>query len=266
MLGEERREFSNAMSIQELSRTMEYHSGLENLDEDGYTQLDFSSRDITRRPVVSEKGTCAASPRWCPIAVTLGILCLVILVIAVVLGTMAIWRSNSGSNPLKNDNFPSRNKESCSQSTQSSLEESMAPIKTLTTKGVLVSSCPPNWIMHENSCYLFSTSLDSWVRSKRQCSQLGSTLLKIDSSKELEFIARQVSSQPDNSFWIGLSRHQKEGPWLWEDGSIFSSNLFQIRSTVMEENSSHNCVWIHVSIIYDQLCSVLSYSICEKKL
>lgn len=56
MLGEERREFSNAMSIQELSRTMEYHSGLENLDEDGYTQLDFSSRDITRRPVVSEKG------------------------------------------------------------------------------------------------------------------------------------------------------------------------------------------------------------------
>ena len=23
----------------------------------------------------------------------------------------AIWRSNSGSNPLKNDNFPSRNKE-----------------------------------------------------------------------------------------------------------------------------------------------------------
>ncbi|XP_046538057.1 C-type lectin domain family 7 member A isoform X1 [Equus quagga] len=220
MLGEERREFSNAMSIQELSRTMEYHFGLENLDEDGYTQLDFSSRDITRRPVVSEKGTCAASPRWCPIAVTLGILCLVILVIAVVLGTM----------------------------------------------GVLVSSCPPNWIMHENSCYLFSTSLDSWDRSKRQCSQLGSTLLKIDSSKELEFIARQVSSQPDNSFWIGLSRHQKEGPWLWEDGSIFSSNLFQIRSTVMEENSSHNCVWIHVSIIYDQLCSVLSYSICEKKL
>ncbi|XP_070475154.1 C-type lectin domain family 7 member A isoform X4 [Equus przewalskii] len=199
---------------------MEYHSGLENLDEDGYTQLDFSSRDITRRPVVSEKGTCAASPRWCPIAVTLGILCLVILVIAVVLGTM----------------------------------------------GVLVSSCPPNWIMHENSCYLFSTSLDSWDRSKRQCSQLGSTLLKIDSSEELEFIARQVSSQPDNSFWIGLSRHQKEGPWLWEDGSIFSSNLFQIRSTVMEENSSHNCVWIHVSIIYDQLCSVLSYSICEKKL
>ena len=31
--------------------------------------------------------TCATSPRWRPIAVTLGILCLLMLVIAVILGT-----------------------------------------------------------------------------------------------------------------------------------------------------------------------------------
>uniref|UniRef100_A0A8D1SDS9 C-type lectin domain containing 7A n=1 Tax=Sus scrofa TaxID=9823 RepID=A0A8D1SDS9_PIG len=199
---------------------MEYQSPLENVDEDGYTQLDFSSHNLTRRSVVSEKGPCAASPYWRPITVTLGILCLLMLVIAVVLGTM----------------------------------------------GVLSGSCPPNWITHENSCYLFSTSLDSWNRSKRQCSQLGSYLLKIDSSKELEFISRHVSSQPDHSFWIGLSHSQTEGPWLWEDGSMLLSNLFQIRSTVTQKESSHNCVWIHVSDFYDQLCSVPSYSICEKKL
>ncbi|XP_036312246.1 C-type lectin domain family 7 member A isoform X4 [Pipistrellus kuhlii] len=161
---------------------MAYRSDLENLDEDGYTQLQFSSR-----PVSSEKG-------------------------------------------------------------------------------VLSSSCPPNWIAHESSCYLFGISLNSWNENKRQCSQLDSYLLKIDSSKELEFITKQVSFQPDNSFWIGLSRAQAEGPWLWEDGSKFSPNLFQIRSTVTQENSSHNCVWIHVSIIYDQHCSMPSYGICEKKL
>ncbi|XP_029061924.1 C-type lectin domain family 7 member A-like isoform X5 [Monodon monoceros] len=118
---------------------MEHHSSIEHLDEDGYTQLDFSSCNIIRKPVVSEKGFCAASPRWRPIAVTLGILCLVMLVITVVLCTM----------------------------------------------GVLSSSCPPNWITHQNSCYLFSTSLDSWDTSKRRCLQLGSNLLKIDSLKEL---------------------------------------------------------------------------------
>ncbi|XP_078306226.1 C-type lectin domain family 7 member A isoform X1 [Panthera onca] len=199
---------------------MEYRSEVENLDEDGYTRLDFSSQGITGRHVVLEKGTCATSPYWRPIAVTLGILCLVILVAAVVLGTT----------------------------------------------GVFSNSCPPNWIIHENNCYLFRTSLASWNSSKKQCSQLHSNLLKIDSEKELEFIMKQASSQPDNSFWIGLSRHHTEGPWLWEDGSRFSSDLFQIRSTEIQENSSHDCVWIHLSIIYDQLCSLPSYSICEKKL
>ncbi|XP_022350979.1 C-type lectin domain family 7 member A isoform X2 [Enhydra lutris kenyoni] len=199
---------------------MESCAEVENLDEDGYTQLDFHSQGVTGRRVVLEKVTCATSPHWRSIALTLGILWLLKLVIAVILGTM----------------------------------------------GDFSSSCPPNWIIHKNNCYLFSTSLTSWSRSKSQCSQLYSNLLKIDSAEELEFIVRHLSSQPDNSFWIGLSRHQTEGPWLWEDGSVFSSNLFQIRSTETQESSSHNCVWIHLSIIYDQLCSVPSYSICEKKL
>ncbi|KAM5334237.1 C-type lectin domain family 7 member A isoform 1-T1 [Glossophaga mutica] len=238
---------------------------MENLDEDGYTQLEFSSRGFTRRPVSSEKGPCAASPSWRFIAVTLGILCLVTLVLAVVLGTMGIWRSSSGSNPLKNNNFPSRNKENHSQPTQSSLEESVASTKALTTTARVSSPCPPTWVAHENSCYLFSTTLDSWNGSKRQCSQLGSYLLKIDSSEELKFIVKEMSFYPPNSFWIGLSRTQTEGPWLWEDGSIFSSELFQIRTTATQENSFHHCVWMHMSVIYDQQCSIPSSSICEKK-
>uniref|UniRef100_A0A8D2ALM5 C-type lectin domain containing 7A n=1 Tax=Sciurus vulgaris TaxID=55149 RepID=A0A8D2ALM5_SCIVU len=243
---------------------MEYHSDLENVDEDGYTRLDFTSQGITRRPVVSTKGAQAASPPWRLIAVTLGILCLVTLVIAVVLGVLAFRRSNSGSNQLEKGNFTSRNKENHSQPTKSSLEENVAPTKTLKTTGIFSSPCPPKWIIHEKSCYLFSMSLESWQRSKIRCSQLGSNLLKIDSSKELDFIGSQVSSHPDHSFWIGLSRRQREGPWHWEDGSTFSSNLFQIRSTAIQENLPHNCGWIHVSSIYDQDCYVPSYSICEK--
>ncbi|XP_045868461.1 C-type lectin domain family 7 member A isoform X4 [Meles meles] len=164
---------------------MESRAEVENLDEDGYTQLDFHSQGITGRRVVLEKVTCATSPHWRTIALTLGILCLLILVIAVILGTMAIWKSNSGSNPLKNDNFPSRNKENHSQPTQSSLEDHVAPTKSLRTTGAFSSSCPPNWIIHKNNCYLFSTSLASWNRSKSQCSQLYSNLLKIDSAEEL---------------------------------------------------------------------------------
>ncbi|XP_012669216.1 C-type lectin domain family 7 member A isoform X4 [Otolemur garnettii] len=179
---------------------MAYHSDLENLDEDGYTQLYFNSQGITRKTVVLEKGTRAASPPWRLIAVTLGILCLIILVIAVVLGTMAIWRSNSENNSLKNDNSLPRHKENHSHPTQSSLEESVAPTKALKTTGkVPSSSCPPNWIIHEKSCYLFRTSLESWKSSKIQCSQLNSNLLKIDSPKEL--VPNQKHSYPGKSIF-----------------------------------------------------------------
>lgn len=57
------------------------------------------------------------------------------LVTIVVVVYKGIWRFNSGSNPLKNNNFPSRNKENHSRPTQSSLEASVAPTKALTTTG-----------------------------------------------------------------------------------------------------------------------------------
>ncbi|XP_046921217.1 C-type lectin domain family 7 member A isoform X4 [Lynx rufus] len=139
---------------------MEYRSEVENLDEDGYTRLDFSSQGVTGRHVVLEKGTCATSPYWRPVAVTLGILCLVILVTAVVLGTT----------------------------------------------GVFSNSCPPNWIIHENNCYLFRTSLASWNSSKKQCSQLHSNLLKIDSEKEL------VSDQKHRNSRKLISRLRVDSP------------------------------------------------------
>ncbi|KAM6162651.1 C-type lectin domain family 7 member A [Erethizon dorsatum] len=247
---------------------MEYQPDLENVDEDGYTKLNFHTRGATRRPVGSEKGTLATSPSWRLIAVILGILCLIILVIAVALGSLTFWRSNSGSNPLAKDNSLSRSKECQNQPTKSSLEENAVSTKALKTtgKGVFSSTCPPNWIAHEKSCYLFSISLDSWHGSKRRCSQLGSHFLKIDSLKEFDFIVGQMSSYPINSFWIGLSRNQTEALWVWDDGSTFSYNLFQIRSTATQENTAHNCVWIHVGNAYDQPCNIPSFSICEKLL
>ncbi|XP_040599661.1 C-type lectin domain family 7 member A isoform X3 [Mesocricetus auratus] len=127
---------------------MEYHSHVENLDEDGYTQLDFRTPGILKKAVGSEKGSRSPSPHWRPLAVTLGILCLVALVVAVVLGFL----------------------------------------------GLFSGPCPPNWIMHDKSCYLFKMSQNSWAGSKRHCSQLGSHLLKIDNPKE--FVSNQRYSFP----------------------------------------------------------------------
>ncbi|XP_023565260.1 C-type lectin domain family 7 member A isoform X4 [Octodon degus] len=171
---------------------MEYHPDLDMVDEDGYTKLNFSTRGATRRTVSLEKGTSAVSPPWRLIAVLLGILCTVMLVIAVALGFLIFWRSNSGSSSLEKDNSLSRNKEYQNQPTKSSLEENAALTKALKTTGVFSSTCPPNWIAHEKSCYHVIISQDSWHGSKRRCSQLGSHLIKIDTLKE--FISNQEHS------------------------------------------------------------------------
>ncbi|CAH7423882.1 Clec7a [Phodopus roborovskii] len=242
---------------------MEYNSHLENLDEDGYTQLDFRTRDILKRPVGSEKGSCSSSPPWRPIAVALGILCLVALVVAVVLGVLGEF--NSGRHPEEKENFPSRNKEN-HKPTKPSLDDKVAPSKASQTTGFISGPCPPNWIVHEKSCYLFKMSQNSWAGSKRHCSQLGAHLLKIDNPREFEFIENQTSSHRVNSFWIGLSRKETEGPWLWEDGSSFIPNSFQIRDTASQGSLLHNCVWIHGSEVYNQVCNISSFSICEKQL
>ncbi|KAL1790853.1 C-type lectin domain family 7 member A isoform X1 [Sigmodon hispidus] len=244
---------------------MEYHSHLENLDEDGYTQLDFRTRGIYKRPVRSENGSQAASLPWRPIAVALGILCLVALVVAVVLGILEISPMSFWRNPEEKENILSRNKEN-HKPTKSSLDEKVAPSKASQTTVHFSGPCPLNWIMHEKSCYLFMMSLNSWAGSRRHCSQLSAHLLKIDNLKEFEFIENQTSSRRVNSFWIGLSRRQTEGPWLWEDGSSFIPNLFQVRDTASQESLLHNCVWIHGSEVYNQICNIYSFSICEKQL
>ncbi|XP_038964188.1 C-type lectin domain family 7 member A isoform X3 [Rattus norvegicus] len=104
------------------------------MDEDGYTQLDFGTRNIHKRPVKSEKGSPAPSSRWRSIAVALGILCLLTVVVAAVLGALAFRRFNSGRYPEEKDNFPSRNKEN-HKPTEPSLDEKVAPSKASQTTG-----------------------------------------------------------------------------------------------------------------------------------
>ena len=85
--------------------------------------------------------------------------------------------------------------------------------------GAFSSSCPPNWITHKNNCYLFSTSLASWNRSKRHCSQLHSNLLKIDTAEELVSVSFSY-----NYLWSMLSRKiEVEGEMESQEDSALSA-------------------------------------------
>lgn len=245
---------------------MAFHSDNVPLDEEGYAQLDFRSRDTLKTHLNSKKGSCAGCRT---IAVILGIVCLILLVVTAVLGAMAIGKPYSGNNnTLDNEKFPPRNNGNNQNPTVLTPIHNATLPKALTTTGTLSisRSCPPGWLKHRKSCYLFTDTQESWYVSKRKCSQWNSSLLKIDNADELEFIDERVDLQKTKSFWIGLSRKDKEAPWQWEDGSGISPELIDVKSTPAPQNASNNCVWIHQSVFYDQLCSHISYFICEKRL
>ncbi|XP_012588268.1 PREDICTED: killer cell lectin-like receptor 4 isoform X2 [Condylura cristata] len=64
------------------------------------------------------------------------------------------------------------------------------------------------------SCYYFITESQDWYRCKQTCENYGSSLLKIDDDDELTFIRSQIC--PYN-YWIGLSYNNWYEKWEWID-------------------------------------------------
>ncbi|XP_076184910.1 C-type lectin domain family 1 member A-like [Aptenodytes patagonicus] len=131
-----------------------------------------------------------------------------------------------------------------------------------TSRGHKCIPCPEKWLQYGENCYHFSNEWKTWQESKAECSVLESRLLKIESKEELDFTRRSAQSYGSYSFWIGLFHNGTEGPWLWEDGSAFSPDLFQIQRA--SSSSLLDCVWLQGANIGTAWCGEYSFYICEK--
>ncbi|XP_053517424.1 NKG2-D type II integral membrane protein-like [Artibeus jamaicensis] len=79
--------------------------------------------------------------------------------------------------------------------------------------------CPQNWICYRNNCYQFFSERKSWLQSQASCMSQNSSLLKIYSKEEQDFLKLVKSYH-----WMGLVQNPADGSWQWEDGSILSPN------------------------------------------
>uniref|UniRef100_A0A8C3B8Z8 C-type lectin domain-containing protein n=1 Tax=Cairina moschata TaxID=8855 RepID=A0A8C3B8Z8_CAIMO len=129
-------------------------------------------------------------------------------------------------------------------------------------QGYKCTPCPETWLQYGENCYYFSKEWKTWQESKARCSALESRFLKIESKKELDFVMQSAQSYGSYSFWTGLSHNGSEGPWLWEDGSAFSTDLFQIQET--SSRPFLECVWLQGSNIGTAQCGEYKFCICEK--
>ncbi|KAM9228879.1 LOW QUALITY PROTEIN: killer cell lectin-like receptor subfamily E member 1 [Dugong dugon] len=124
---------------------------------------------------------------WRLISGVLGVLCLLLLVTAIVVSLLTA-NSSSKQTPL-----------------------------TIQQKGC--HSCTKNWIWFRYSCYYFSKEQLTWRESQRACLAQNSSLMKIN-REELHFFSF------NSFFWIGVYHNGIDEQWLWENGSVMSSDIF----------------------------------------
>ncbi|CAM5081757.1 unnamed protein product [Eretmochelys imbricata] len=200
-----------------------------------YTELKChnASEQQRRRRTTNPQGkdSSAPSPAWRLIAGILGIFCLALLI---AVGVLA-------ANVFQISLVPCRQHNNLTQH-----QEITQGWKFL---------CPENWFLHGEKCYHFSTESKPWLESQKACSSSGFRLLLIENKEELDFI-----SPLPTSHWIGLSREKTDRPWMWGNGTAFSTDRFAVKKGYIDGN----CAYVTGQELSSGPCKDGKRYICEQ--
>lgn len=262
-----------------------------------HSTLSLVTSNPRRNPCTKALGLrCLSSQWWCPVAVTLGILCLGLLVTIAML-TVQLSQATDllkqqqenlthQENILEGQSLAQKQEEKASLKLQRELKEMIANLtqqldekskkqvellhQNLNLQEVLKNAanfsgpCPQDWLWHEKNCYQFSSSSFNWEKSRENCLSLDAQMLIINSTYDLEFI-KQLTAHSSAPFWTGLSKRKPSSSWLWEDGSPLMPNVFRLRGAISQKNPSDTCVYIQSGTVFAEDCILAANSICQKK-
>uniref|UniRef100_A0A673T6K6 C-type lectin domain family 12 member B n=2 Tax=Suricata suricatta TaxID=37032 RepID=A0A673T6K6_SURSU len=263
-------------------------------EEVTYATLTFQdsveARNNRDRNNLRKRGCPTPSPTWHQAALSLLILCLMLLIGLVTLGIMFLQTSNeinsdserlsqlqkinhqqqdNLSQQLSNyRNFPTKEEYLKSQISGLLKQQEQMAIKLCQelithTSDHECNPCSKMWQWYQNSCYYFATNEETtWTNSRNNCLHQNSTLVKIDSFEEKDFLKSQALPK-FSFFWLGLSWDLSRKSWLWEDGSIPSPSLFSTKEYA-QINGSKGCAYFQKGKIYVSRCSAEISWICEK--
>ncbi|XP_039376950.1 C-type lectin domain family 9 member A-like [Mauremys reevesii] len=233
-----------------------------------YSDLKFhtlSKQQRQQRPTSAESKDYPPSSPWL-ITVILGLLCLALLVTAGVLGakflqaSLQVRRQNEEliqkQAILKNFTQLQETLKNCMQQRDDLQANNTELSNVVNREGDKGSSCPEGWIQHRGKCYHFTHERITWQKSREYCSSHGSRLLRIENKEELDFINRLACFH-----WIGLFRTGAVTSWLWEDGTTYSTDLFQVK----KKEPGEACVLLNAREASSYNCTQRYRCICEKR-
>ncbi|XP_039341863.1 natural killer cells antigen CD94-like [Mauremys reevesii] len=193
-----------------------------------------------------DKDSSAPAPAWRLIVGFWGIFCLALLI---AVGVLA-------ANVFQISLVPCRQQDNLTQHWEITQDKNGNQPMALNRKDTgWKFLCPENWFPHGEKCYQFSTESKPWLESQKACSSHDSRLLLIENKEELDFISPLATFR-----WIGLSRDKTDRPWMWVNGTAFSTDQFVVKKGYVDGN----CALVTGGELYSGPCKESKRYICEQ--
>ncbi|XP_042103486.1 C-type lectin domain family 12 member B isoform X2 [Ovis aries] len=197
-----------------------------------------------------KRGYPAPSSIWRQAALGLLTLCLMLLIGLVTLGIMFLQMSSE----INSDSDKLTQLQQITHQQQDNLSQQL---------NHKCNPCPKTWKWYQTNCYYFAINEEkTWPNSRKNCMDKNSTLVKINSLEEKDFLRSQPLPKFP-FFWLGLSWDPSGRSWLWEDSSRPSPSLFSANEYA-QINESKGCAYFQNGNIYISCCSAEISWICEK--
>ncbi|XP_061273896.1 C-type lectin domain family 12 member B isoform X2 [Bos javanicus] len=215
-----------------------------------------------------KRGYPAPSTIWRQAALGLLTLCVMLLIGLVTLGIMFLQMSSE----INSDSDKLTQLQKIIHQQQDNLSQQLSkyrnfPVEEEFLKSQISSLLKRQGQMAIKLCQelIIRTSVNeekTWPNSRKNCMDKNSTLVKIDSLEEKDFLRSQPLPKFP-FFWLGLSWYPSGRSWLWEDSSRPSPSLFSAYEYA-QINESKGCAYFQNGNIYISRCSAEISWICEK--
>lgn len=126
----------------------------------------------------------------------------------------------------------------------------------------MVSTCTPDWLQYEGSCYKPIHTKDTWDNSKALCELSDAHMVDINDENEHHYVYGLSLEYNLRGFWIGLRDDPNDNTFKWITGSTEVYRKWA--DDEPDKKDSPKCVLVLQNFWNDRACDKNQTTICEK--